>query len=733
MALNTNAALLQLDPLAPLKLDLPDRKAASMERERLQLMREQFEETKRRNTEDDRLRAMEEAGRTTREQLQNERAAAQAKAAQDAVTLQHKRAAYDDFLKYRDTGDYEGMEAGAARLHQLGADVERLGQDENGLPSWRIELDAEKARADADAQDQQAATYGPNETAPESLDRMNALGYDTLGARDSLANTEKGAAAPLSTEEAFRQAQQATRGPDEPPPEEPEPMAPGVYSEEAMAQQEAEKDAAANYAEPDRSRPMAPPPGLEPSIFQAIGRPAKGPDAPDFQGGVPKNVLDFGAMNAQTQQRLGPVMANIEASMPQAYRSETAGNNRAAAGMGLPVDKAVEQSLKLRGPAETALKDELGHGYDVEKDARKVAADAALTPVEQQKLVKYGRDAATGAFTRNGVKDSVETMLAVKTVSALLDDEFPENDDYAINFLMKLAEQKGAQSDKDAMRMDGISAASTVEQVRAWIKKHVEGGTYEPFKNAMKAFAQRQRDQHRDNVFSFIDTEHEAADKAEHPLEGKGRNEIVESLPAWIRKEYNDSLPKDDREPDADPGAAPHASGQGGAVPDGESPIPKTARIAYEHNNPGNLMFDKDNPAGAEVGEPKEGGGNWARFPTVEAGVAALEGWVERHQDMTIRAFITKYAPPKDKNDTEKYIADAARELKADPDDTVEETDFYDMVRFIAKHESGTEMPYQHSKRDAELEKFDREHPAPAETTASAPGAGDAQLLEGVD
>ncbi len=584
MALDTNAALLRLSPTGSLGFDLPDKKAQSMERERLALMREQFEEAKRQNAQDAEWRKIAEAGAMTREQMASDRQAEHDRQTAVAENIKQRTLAFDSFNKRVESADYEGMDLDAKRINELGGLAEEIGRDENGFPSYRIEFDAEAARKrDAEQEEQTTAIFDdsgedsgsalPRESIPQSLDRMNALGYDTLGLRGNMTGTGVGEAQPLSTEDAFRSAQRAARGPDEAAAAAPEPAAPAPWQPGNLDRDEpepepidpgastydlaGEADAAKDFAVEGRSTPMTPPPGLEPSIFQATGRPARGPDQRDIMGGVPKNVIDTGSMQDQRKQRLGPVMAAIERSMPQAYRGMARDADEAALGTGLPADKALEFGFKQRGQSAGLLGSELEAERKGKEAARKAAADAALDPVEQQKLIKYGRDAARGNFDRNGIKESIATIEAVKTVEHLLSDKHPENDDYAINFLMKLAEQKGTQSDRDAMRMDGISAASTTEQVKAWLKRHIEGGTYEPLKAAMLSFATRQREKERDTAFSWMESEQALADKAEHPLEGKGRNEVIESLPAWLRKEYNDSLEEEEEDEPAGGSASP--------------------------------------------------------------------------------------------------------------------------------------------------------------------------------
>lgn len=117
--------------------------------------------------------------------------------------------------------------------------------------------------------------------------------------------------------------------------------------------------------------------------------------------------------------------------------------------------------------------------------------------------------------------------------------------------------------------------------------------------------------------------------------------------------------------------------------------IPKASRIAYVHNNPGNLKYVGQE--GAHQGWPAEDGGYWAAFETPEAGYAALQHQVkvDTERGLSLGQFVTKYAPP-DSNDTAGYIASAARELGGSPDTPLASINPERLARFMAQKESST-------------------------------------------
>jgi hypothetical protein len=119
--------------------------------------------------------------------------------------------------------------------------------------------------------------------------------------------------------------------------------------------------------------------------------------------------------------------------------------------------------------------------------------------------------------------------------------------------------------------------------------------------------------------------------------------------------------------------------------------IPKSSRIAYVHNNPGNLKYVGQE--GAHQGEPAEDGGHWAAFESPEEGVAALARQVELDagRGQSVREFVTKYAPP-GSNDTDTYIRQASEALGVSPDAKLSDVDRGKVLSFVARKESGTEL-----------------------------------------
>jgi hypothetical protein len=118
--------------------------------------------------------------------------------------------------------------------------------------------------------------------------------------------------------------------------------------------------------------------------------------------------------------------------------------------------------------------------------------------------------------------------------------------------------------------------------------------------------------------------------------------------------------------------------------------IPRSSRIAFAHNNPGNLTFADQ--AGATRGEPKEGGGYWAQFQSPGDGMRALARQVMKDQErgLNLRQFVEKYAPKGDGNNVENYLIKLNRLTGADEETPLAEMSAGAMAYAIAQIESGT-------------------------------------------
>lgn len=112
--------------------------------------------------------------------------------------------------------------------------------------------------------------------------------------------------------------------------------------------------------------------------------------------------------------------------------------------------------------------------------------------------------------------------------------------------------------------------------------------------------------------------------------------------------------------------------------------IPKSSRLAYTNNNPGNLRFVGQR--GATRGE-----NGFAKFASPEDGYIALKKQIDldKSRKLTLKAFIEKYAPPTE-NDTDTYIRQMAKRLGINETTLISEVDTEELARAIAQKESSS-------------------------------------------
>lgn len=153
MAIDTQSMLLKLNPMSGIDLSSVGR--MSIERQRLALMREELEETKRRHEADERLRQQAELGEMARANMAAERERANREAQAQAAMLQQRQEGGLKFAEKAGSGDQEAAEAMIPYLESLGSGVD-ITRNPNGLPSYRYHQDAAFNRAQQQLLDEEA-------------------------------------------------------------------------------------------------------------------------------------------------------------------------------------------------------------------------------------------------------------------------------------------------------------------------------------------------------------------------------------------------------------------------------------------------------------------------------------------------------------------------------------------------------------------------------------------------
>jgi hypothetical protein len=294
------------------------------------------------------------------------------------------------------------------------------------------------------------------------------------------------------------------------------------------------------------------------------------------------------------------------------------------------------------------------------RSLQQYASENGLDPkVAHQQWTQYNKDFKDRATLRAGL-DTVERAIAQYEASG---------DVAGLGVLGK--QVPTALADKDAKEvrqllggvtaqyLKQISGAAVTEQEYARTIENIQGaGSYDDVKRGLMMLRQ---------TVTAADQESEIENPTFYRLRGE-----LQTLSARERQGMSR-------------GRAEQEAAAGDIVT-----IPRTSRIAFEHNNPGNLTYAGQ--AGATRGEPKEGGGYWARFESAGDGMRALARQVVKDQErgLNVAQFVEKYAPSSDGNNTERYITKLNRLLGVDEATPLAEVSAGAMAYAIAQIESGT-------------------------------------------
>ena len=604
MVLKLDSMLMPQPRLNPINFDMGGGES-SMERQRLQLMREQFEETKRQHQQDAEYNRLAEQGRMAREQMQTDRAAAAQKAQAAEQVKKERLGAMAKFSELNGQGDVEGARAMVPLMSAMGMSVDLEGE-ENGLPRYRVSLSQED-RAARDAA--QAGIGYPGDDSgtmepPASLSVEPWREITTEAERQALTSEDPANPRVASaTEPFFRRAQLAARGPDETgaPPD-------------------------MSFAVPGRSTPMAPPIGLAPSIFENTGRPARGPDQPDFTGAVPRDVIDTGAVHAQTLARLNPALSGLVDAYPREYRGSAVKTAEAVKALGLPAAKSVEMFDKMRGSPDSLIRADIqGEATRGEQSVRRAEAGGKEAQDRYETGFKVLGKETADKYAVDGIIERQKT----RSQAAFALDNSDDADDYMAGAsIARDMGEKGVLTEGDIKRTLGTASMSFLDRLKSGTYKEAVGGLAPDQKKALRGLIDKADKEDRKRAMSMLDNMDEVLNDPDTDKDvARGVKDYRRLIVPKALRDEHDSVKKRKR------GAAPAEQPQGfnmeadanaefGRTVEGQTTIPHTSRIAFEHNNPGNLKFvDQD---GATQGEAAEDGGSWAKFARATRGVKSV-------------------------------------------------------------------------------------------------------------
>lgn len=446
MPISTQNLLSPLSSLHPFRMDMGNGET-DHQIEQLKLMREQFEETKRKNREDERLRQLAEQQATVRQQMLAQHEAAQAKAKVDAELLQKKQEALQKFGEANGKGDIEGARTMVPYMSSLGMSVDLEGEA-NGLPRYRIYM----------SQDEKA-----------QAERQQALGYPEGDAEPMKAPAGVG-----STEEAFARAQQAMPG---------------------LSGQDSGKVTSEGSESPvDLNQPMVEPGATD---FQA----ARPPDEPDYTGSVPKNVIDTSAIQAQTLARLNPYLAGQIGAYPQAYQDSATSTARGIAGLGLPLTESIKQFQDSRRSPDSLIQADIA--AQAQAGNQQATRDAAKLQQSQQRY-NSGFDSTDKVGKTFNVKDIWERRRSNELVKNVLTNKDDADDYLAGATISRMMGERGATTENDVERALGNAAPSFLDRIRNRLYHEAVGGLSIQQKNALIGVMRRSAEADEKRAYDFL-------------------------------------------------------------------------------------------------------------------------------------------------------------------------------------------------------------------------------------
>ncbi len=483
MALDFSRMLAQLSPARPIDLGSGQKSYA---REQLELARQQFEETKKQHEEDNEIRRLTAANTLAAAQLGAQKAREKAAAAAAAKLQEQRLAGVQKVSDLAMAGNGQGMLAMSPVLDMLGGGLEVQGQS-NGLPRVRVIPD----RA-AEAQQEDAAwEKGPHpidqmdgsEGATQSLARMDAegLGYPSndQGTMDTapLSNSDQTDASGLSVADRFR------------------------------------------------------------NVLAAGGKPTRGPDEEDDVGGVPRDVIDMGALHSLTMKRLNPALAAAGAAYTdEASQKSAAETAKMAELSGLPMDKALEAFDKGRQAPDALRRTQLL--TEAQQDKFRETRDD-LTPKQIEEFKTMGKKDASEPFKNNDITGAANAIEAADTVTDLMKGD-KRNQEKAVNYLMMMTHNKGPQTEADALRVVGQGQLNSIEKLEEWLHGKVKGGFSVEEKNAIQEFVDMERERNEGVAYDYLDRMNaRATDPTSHELRRAGVKQFVDdNVPNWLRDKY---------------------------------------------------------------------------------------------------------------------------------------------------------------------------------------------------
>ena len=245
------------------------------------------------------------------------------------------------------------------------------------------------------------------------------------------------------------------------------------------------------------------------------------------------HVLDTGAMQRQTLQRLSPYLEAQVASYPEGPYQDSAEHSRAGVeALGLSAADSATRFRADRAGVDSAIKDTL--------DAEEAAAPKELDEVQKSSLRGRGESGAHETFKDQKVPEALEA----RKNGLMLLEMFDKKDERLAQVLgpaiMSMAGVKGQQSDRDLAETLGATRQTYLEQGLDWFRQRfIQGGFSPEQEKAFRTWIEEGIDQASMQAFGFMDTARGRINSGnEHEEERTGWRNFLLRMPPDIREEY---------------------------------------------------------------------------------------------------------------------------------------------------------------------------------------------------
>jgi hypothetical protein len=267
--------------------------------------------------------------------------------------------------------------------------------------------------------------------------------------------------------------------------------------------------------------------GVYPGQEEKLGAPLAPADP------ITGHVLDTGAMQQQTLQRLSPYLESQVASYPEGPYQDSAQRSREGVeALGLSAADSATRFRADRAGVDSAIKDTL--------DADEAAQPKEMDEMQHSTLRQRGESGAHDTYKDQKVPEALEARKNGLMLLEMFDKKDPRLAQLVGPAIMAVAGVKGAQSDRDLAETLGASRQTYLDQGIDWFRQRfLEGGFSPEQTKAFRDWIEEGVDQSSMQAFGFMDTARGRINSGdEHEDERTGWRNFLLRMPPDIREEY---------------------------------------------------------------------------------------------------------------------------------------------------------------------------------------------------